>query len=288
MSKPIDRELILRIMKKKLSILLAICIPILAIAQRKPKIKGNRSVIEVREELPAFNSIALNDNLNIQLRKSLREGYEIVADDNLIDVLKFQVEDSTLIISSFYNITAKKKLEVTVNYKELKEITQRDGKITLLDVLAADHLHLNIFGSSKLELKANAFIASLTMEDNSKADLNLDVDSLNVNLKQRSDAKIYAVSGTKNIELLDTASLDMEGTTDTLNLRMYNNTKFTGQKMESGVANVQMEESASARVNAFKTIELNSRGNGKTYLYGPARITILEFLDTSQLLKKKD
>ena len=273
---------------KKRSIVLAICIPILSIAQRKPKIKGNRSVTEVREELPAFNAIELNDNLDIELKKSFGEGYEITADDNLIDVLKFKVEDSTLIISSFYDITAKKKLEITVNYKELKAITQRDGKITLLDVLSTDHLYVNTFGPSRLDLKASAFVASLNMEDNSKADFNLDVDSLNVSLKHRSDAKIYSVSSAKNIELLNTASLDMEGTTDTLNLKMYNNTKFTGQKMESGVANVQIEESASARVNAFRAIELNSRGNGKTYLYGPARITILEFLDTSQLLKKKD
>lgn len=273
---------------KKLSILLAICIPILSIAQRKPKIKGNRTVTEVREELPAFNAIELNDNLDIQLRKSFGEGYEIIADDNLIDVLKFQVEDSTLIISTFYNITAKKKLEITVNYKELKAFTQRDGKITMLDVLSTDNLFVNTFGPSKMDLKASAFVASINMEDNSKGDFNLDVDSLNVNLKHRSDAKIYSVSSAKNIELLNTASLDMEGTTDTLNLKMYNNTKFTGQKLESSSAKVLVEESASARVNAFSTIELQSRGTAKTYLYGSPKITILEFLDTSQLLKKKD
>lgn len=273
---------------KKLVVILAVCLPVLVIAQRKPKIKGNRSVTEVREDLPAFNAVELNDNLDIQLKKSFGEGYEITADDNLIDVLKFKVEDSTLVISSFYTITSKKKLEIVVNYKELKAITQRDGRITMLDVLSTDNLYVNTFGPSKLSLKANAFIASLNMEDNSSGDFNLDVDSLNVSLKHRSDADIYSVSSAKNIELLNTASLDMEGTTDSLNLKMYNNTKFVGQKLESGTAKIQVEESASARINAFRELELKSRGNSKTYLYGDPKITILEFLDTSQLIKKEN
>ncbi len=273
---------------KKLIVLLVVCIPIFSLAQRKPKIKGNRSVTEVREDLPAFNAIELNANLDIQLKKSFGEGYEITADDNLIDVLKFKVEDNTLVISAFYDITSKKKLEIIVNYKELKAITQRDGKITMLDVLSTDNLYVNAFGPSKLSLKASAFVASLNMEDNSKGDFNFDVDSLNVSLKHRSDAAIYSVSSAKNIELLNTASLDIEGTTDSLNLKMFNNTKFTGQKLESGTVKIQLEESATARTNAFRSLELKSRGNAKTYLYGDPKITILEFLDTSQLIKKKD
>ena len=273
---------------KKLIVLLIVCVPIFLQAQRKPKIKGNRSVTEVRENLPAFNAIELNANLDIELKKSFGEGYEITADDNLIDVLKFKVEDSTLIISAFYDITAKKKLEITVNYKELKAITQRDGKITMLDVLSTDNLYVNAFGPSRLSLKASTFMASLNMEDTSKGDFNLDVDSLNVSLKHRSDATVYSVSSAKNIELLNTASLDIEGTTDSLNLKMFNNTKFTGQKLESGTAKIKLEESASARINAFREIELKSRGSSKTYLYGDPKISILEFMDTSQLIKKKD
>ena len=272
---------------KKLIVLFAVCIPIVTFSQRKPKIKGNRSVTEVREDLPAFNAIELKDNLDIEIKNSSTEGYVVTADDNLIDVLKFKVVDSTLVISSFYNITAKKKLEILVNFKELKAITQYDGKITMLGVLSTDNLYVNTFESSKLSLKATAFFASLNMEGSSKADFNMDVDSLSISLKDKSDASIYSVSNAKNIELYNTASLDLEGTTDSLDLKMYNNTKFTGQKMESGVVKIQVEESASARVNSFRAIELKSRGSAKTYLYGDPEITILEFLDTSQLIKKK-
>ncbi|HCO83723.1 MAG TPA: DUF2807 domain-containing protein, partial [Arenibacter sp.] len=36
----------------------------LVYSQRKPKIKGNRNVIEVRETLPPFNAVQLDDDLD--------------------------------------------------------------------------------------------------------------------------------------------------------------------------------------------------------------------------------
>lgn len=273
---------------KKYIIIALICLPVIGLAQRKPKIKGNRSVTEVREELPPFNAIELNDNLEIQLKKSFGEGYEIIADDNLIDILKFNVVDSTLIVSSFYDVTAKKKLEIIINYKELKGITQRDGKIISEDIIKTDELFVNVFGPSKLNIKADAFVATLNLEDNSSADFSLDVDSLSLNMKHRSDASIYAVSGAKNVELLNNASLSIDGTTDTLRLKALNNTRFKGEKLQIGGATAILEESSVARIFATREFELQSSGDSKTYLYGDPRISILEFLDTSQLIKKKN
>ncbi len=269
-------------------ILLIICFPIVIKAQRKPKIKGNRQVTEVREELTSFNAIELNDNLELTLKKSFGEGYEILADDNLIDILKFKVIDSTLVVSAFYEVTSKKKLEITINYKELKAITLRDGKITGEDIINADEIYLNVFGPSKIDIKANAFVGHVNMEDNSVGDFNLDIDSLNINMKHKSDARLYAVTGAKNITLLNTSSLTIEGTTDSLQLKMLNNTKFKGEKLQTGGAALELEESALARVYVTRDLELQSRGDSKTYLYGDPRISILQFLDTSQLIKKEN
>ena len=273
---------------KKLMLLSLLMVPLMILGQRKPKIKGNREVTEVREELPSFNAIELNDNLDIILKKSFGEGFEITADDNLVDVIKFKVEDSTLIISSFYTITSKKKLDIVVNFKELKAITLRDGKITTTDIVASDALYVNVFGNSRLNLKADAFFANLNMEDTSKGDFNLDVDSLNITLKNRADAKIYAVTGTKQIQLQNNAVLDVEGASENVQLKMFSNTRYKGSKMQATEIFAQVEESAVARLQASKSLELQSRGSAKTYVYGEPDITLLEFLDTSQLYKKTD
>lgn len=271
---------------KHLIILLLLMCHIAAMAQRKPKIKGSRVVTEVSDELPAFNAIQLNDDLDIVLKKSFGPGYEIIADDNLIDILKFRVEDSTLVISSFYNVTAKKQFDITINYTELKAITLKKGSISVDDVISSDELFVDTFENTRLNLKASAATMDINMEGVSKGDFNVDVDSLNVSISNRAEAYIYAVNEVSLIELDGNGMLTYEGTADRIQANISGNSRFKGQTMEAGTFNVNIENTASARVYAFRDLELRAKGNTKTYLYGNPQITILEFLDSSQLIKK--
>ncbi len=257
-------------------------------AQRKPKIKGNKNVVEVREDLPAFHAIQLNDDLEILLQKASNEGYTLEADDNLIDVLKFKVTDSTLIISSFYKITSKKKLNIVVYYTELDGLTMRNGEISMKDVISSDRLTVKTSGTSRLELNATADIIDIDMEGISSGDFNVASDSLNLTLKDRIDAKIYATGEKNTIYMYKNASAKLEGTTDFLTAKLYGNSNLKAEKLESNTALVVSEDSPNARVNVLEDFQLSSRGSSKTSLYGNPKITILDFLDTSQLDKKNN
>ncbi|MCK5442878.1 MAG: DUF2807 domain-containing protein [Maribacter sp.] len=256
-------------------------------AQRKPKIKGNKSVIEVREVLPAYNAIKLVDDLEIVLQKGSNEGYTINADDNLIDVLKFKVQDSTLIISSFYKIISKRKLEITVNYTELESIIMRDGKINMKDVITSDQLTVYTYGPSRLELNATAGVIEINMEGMSSGDFNLASDSLNIVLKDRIDVRVYSVGESSSIQMFKNATARLEGTADTLYVDLFGNSNLKASKLEAKVIKANLEESPNAKLNVLETIELSSHGSAKTQLYGDGRIVILDFLDTSQLQKEK-
>ena len=256
-------------------------------AQRKPKIKGNKSVVDVREELPPFNSIELNDDLEIVLQKAGDEGYAITADDNLIDVLKFQVVDSTLVITSFYKITAKKKLDITITYSELVSVTMRDGRINMKDIITTDELYVNTFGPSRLELNASAEIIHINMEGMSSADFNLQSDSLNIVLKDRIDARIYTVGDSNSIQMHDNASARVEGSTETFNVELYGNANLKAEKLDAAEVRANLEESPNARIYAHRSFELSSKGSSKTQFYGDGKIVLVDFLDTSQLHKEK-
>ncbi len=274
-------------MKKFLVLLLCLTTAI-AYSQRKPKIKGNKAVTDVREELPPFHAIELDDDLTITLQRSANSGYRITADDNLIDVLKFAVEDSTLVVSSFYKITGKKKLEITIDYNDLRSITMQDGRIEMEDLLSTDELRVNLFGSSKLQLNASAPVMLINMEGNSSGDFNLDSDSLNITLRDRSTSKIYTAGGNTTLNMFKNAAAQMEGTTNILTLHMYENSDLKADIFEAATVMATLEDSPAARVYAFKDLTLSSRGSSKTYLYGNPKITISEFLDTSELHKEKD
>tara|TARA_R110002050_G_scaffold179118_3_gene312481 strand:- start:139453 stop:140301 length:849 start_codon:yes stop_codon:yes gene_type:complete len=277
----------LKDMKIKYSVLM-ICwfVGCFSYGQRKPKIKGSKVVIEVREDLEPFNAIELNDDLEINLKKSSDYGYSLTIDDNLVDVLKFRVVDNTLSISSFYTISAKKKLEITVYYDELNSLVMRDGKIKMEDMIVTDVLSVATYGSSKLTLNANVELMNILMLDNSSADFNVDADSLNITIKDRVDARIYAVSKNSTLEMFKNTEVRMDGNADLFNIHLYENASLKAEDLEASDINLTLEASTNAYVNAFNSINLSSKQAARTYVYGPGKINIIDFLDTSQLYKR--
>jgi hypothetical protein len=273
---------------KNIIVLLLIVFPLLSTAQRKPRIKGSRIVTHVNEELPPFNAIVLNDNLDIVLKKSFGPGYDIEADDNLIDILKFNVEDGTLIISSYYDVTAKKQFDITVNYTELRAITLKDGSMVTQDVIESDELFVDGFNNTRLDIKAKAAVMDINLEETSRGNFNVDVDSLNISLGNRTEAYVYSVGQTGLVDLEGDASLTLEGTSDNIQIRLMGNSRYKGETMEVGDLKLTMENDPSAYIYAFRNLELSAKGNSKIYLFGNPKITIVDFLDTSQLIKRQE
>ena len=210
-----------------------------------------------------------------------------MADDNLVDVLKFRVIDSTLIISAFYKITGKKKLDITINYYELNSISLNDGRIKMQDKIDTDELSVNTTGSAKLQLNANASVMDIVMDGNSSGDLNLEGDSLNITLKDRIDVGIYAISETNIITMQDNASAKMDGSSINMQVNLSGNSNLRAQKLQADLVSANLVGSPNAKIYAKESLELSSAGSAKTYLRGDAKIEILDFLDTSQLHKEK-
>ena len=260
----------------------------LILAQRKPKIKGNKDVVEVRENLPAFHSVEINDDLEVFLLKSITPGYRINADDNLIDIIKFEVVDSVLQISSFYNITAKKQLDIEVSYNELRALSLKAGKAMTESVITTDEMTISAGGSSRVDLQLSAAVTSLLLEGNSKVNLNIDSDSLSVNLRDKVDANIYSVGNSQSLEMWDDALLSLEGNSDTLRIYQKGSTKLRGQKMEANHVNIEISESANARIFALRKLLLSSSGSSKIFVYGEPEIEIMQFLDSSELYKRTE
>ncbi|MEO9891362.1 DUF2807 domain-containing protein [Aurantibacter sp.] len=272
---------------KNLIILVSLVFCFQGFSQRKPKIKGNRNVVIVEDVLPDFSAVELKDDLDISLEQSDEPGYFIEADDNLIDILKFKVTGNTLEISCFYKVTASKKFNIIIRFRDLNGITLREGKLVIKEkITVPDDLQLETYNSSKLEMLASAAVVDINMEGNSSAELNIEADSININLKDRIDARIYAVTETNLIEMRKNASVRMEGSSDMLNVNLFDNANFKGSRLEASDVVLNLESSTNADINAMSTFELNSRGTAKTHLYGNSTISIVQFLDKSQLHKE--
>lgn len=272
---------------KRLLIIIALVICFHGLAQRKPKIKGNRNVVESLESLPAFNKIELNDDLDITLRNSNEYGYQITADENLINVFRFKVADSILMISSFYKVTSKKKLNIVVDCGELISVYLREGKIESESNFTTDVFTVQQTGTSRLMMNINAGIVDVNMEGISSGELNLQTDSLHINLKDRSDVRIYSLNSSTSIDMVQNASAIIEGATELLSANLINDASLKAEKFEAVNVRLNLQESPRAEIFARDHLDLSSQGASQTFLYGNPKITITEFLNKSELHKEE-
>ncbi|MBT8211141.1 MAG: DUF2807 domain-containing protein [Eudoraea sp.] len=257
-------------------------------AQRKPKIKGNKNVIEVLETLPAFHTIELKDDLEIHIDNASSESYSIVGDDNLIDVLRFRVVDSTLIISSFYKITAKKQLDITVNYMHLKSIIVREGSLIGNQRILTDELSIMASGVARVDLAADSPLAQISLEENSRANLNIQVDSLNLALKDKASIQLYASTTQHTVKMEGNTVATLEGNSDTLNINLKESANLKAQKLEAAAIRLETGETAVARIYGYRDLELLATGAARTYLYGNPKIIITAFEDSAELHKESE
>jgi hypothetical protein len=255
-------------------------------AQRKPRIKGNREVVEVKEALPSFTKIELKDDLDVVLNRAMEESYSVTADDNLIDVLKFQVKDSTLVISAFYQITSKKEMKIEVSYNQLSAILLSDGSITTSEKINSDRLTLISKGSSRMELGADVGQLRIEMQDNSRASLNLTADSLVVRLRNKADANIYVNSFSNTIDLKEDALLKIDGTANNLQLSLDGNTRLRAEDLDIGELNASMIDSSESRIFVRDQLQIRLMGSSRCYLYGNPVIALSEFKDTAEFFKR--
>lgn len=273
-------------MKKFAFLFIILVVSFQGYSQRKPKIKGNKNVIEVREDLEPFTAIELADDLDIVLQKSSQEGYALELDDNLLDVLKFSVDNGVLKISSFYSITSKRKLDITIFFQEIKSVKMLNGKISMKDVISTDRLKVHTSGTSRLELNATADIIDITMEEISSGDFNIASDSLNVILKDRIDVKLYTTGSKHSLYMYENASAKVEGAADFLMAKLYGNSSLRASDLQSNDVLMLIEDSPDAEIRALNNFQLSSKGGSRTKLFGNPKITILDFLDTSRLEKE--
>ena len=268
--------------------MLALMVMFSGFSQRKPRIKGNRSVVSVEKSLPSFTHLILSEEFELHLQQGSEPAVRIEADDNLIDILRFEVEGDTLRIDSFYRITASKKLGLTLVYNELESIRVEAGRLAGEEPLVTDRLDLLITRGGKAELNIRAALLDLKMEQNTSADLRVEADSLHAAFQGFTDTHIYISGGSIDLSMTDQASLDLEGVCPKLTASLTDNTRLKAAGLQADAATVFLNTSANARIQAISEVAYEGRGSARLFVYGQPEIRILGMFDRSELHKVPD
>jgi hypothetical protein len=154
-------------------------------------IDGNGNVITKKRAVSSFNKIDVSGGFEIVLNQANKEKLELEADENLIDLIKTNVKNNTLYISSTKPIGNSKTLRLyvtTVNVNEIKA----SGAIELKNkgIYQVNSLEIDISGAADLDLDLN--VENLTIDMSGASEINLSGIANNFEIKISGAGELQA------------------------------------------------------------------------------------------------
>ena len=275
-------------MKKTLIFLLAIGLCSFTYAQKKPKVKGNKEVIQVIREIPEdFNALEIDDGLKIKLSQGVENGYILNVDSNLVDVLQFFVVDSVLKVYTTNNIVSSKKVEITMTVKGLEHlILKNDAEVEGEGPFNSERFYISGYNSSRLDLDVRAEDVTVTLHRNAGGKLRVTSENTTIIMNDRTDLKAYAVCDNIRVTVNNSADLDLDGDAEYAAFNLKESSTLNARKMKVRSADLYTSNRSDVYVNATKTLEVYAKGSSNVYVYGNPKLEIKGFTDKSKIIKR--
>lgn len=274
---------------KKLLLILVVMVMVAPSLTAQEKIKGDRNVTIKQTYIDDFEKIVVDGDFSIEIVYNSKPSVNVEADENLHEVIQFDVVDGVLTFAQTMRITSKKKLNITVNYGDaLKHIeTKGDGEIRSLTSMELSDATLVTSGDSRAYLNIRAKNFTYKSSGKSKTRLNLTADSIKVELNDNSKLDALVNSKVADFDLYLRSDAVIEGSANSSIIRLDNSTNFNSPKFDVSTVDALLEDKSDLTITAGKSITLAASGDTEVYLYGNPAITITKFEDTAKLQKKK-
>lgn len=276
-------------MKKILSILFIaiLCSPM--VAQKKAKIKGNKDVVEKAYTLSGFDAIEVYDDIEVTFTAgNLTNNYLLKADSNLQDVVKFEVTDSVLKISTTAKITSRKRLEIILNVTTIHSIKlYNDAELKQLGSLVVNE-DFNVMGKddSKMKLNISAQNINFSLSNDADAVVNLQAESIKMILSDKIDAEAILKTESLDLQMYKDAELSASGDAEKLRLSLVGKPILKAEKLMIRNADVMQHDGSQATLNCSKEIAVFLEGKSKLYLYNTPNVVMNGIKGKSELLKR--
>lgn len=274
-------------MKKHTTIFLLILCTTMALAQKKEKIKGSKTVTTEQKVIGIFNVLEISDNIEVYLEKAEKPELKIEADDNLHAILNFDLIKDTLRVTTSKEATKYKKLMVRINYtNDLKKvISKNEAEVNAIQELQLDDITIQTLGNSKFYMNVNAKNFLLLSDEKSKVELNLKSEMAKIILSKEAYLKSLINSTDLDFDIYQKSRANIEGDVTNAKIRVDNNAIFTGNKLTAKNAIIISENNSKATINAVETAVIEAGDKSEIKLIGNPKIEIKKFTEEAKLMK---
>lgn len=258
-------------MKKIILLLLLPILGFTSFSQEKPKIIGDRNVTTTTHNIEEiFNAIEVDDGLKVELIQSMENSYTLTTDENLQDVIKFEVNEGVLRISSTSKITSREKLEIALTFNNLNDINLKNGAVVFAErIIETKSMHISAYNSSvfDLDIIADGDGVAVMMQDNAFGKLKARAE--NITLALSDDANLVADISTDKatVELMKSAKLNLDGNSDDVAFYAMDSSELDARKMKVSSAKLIVSDNAMVHVDAREHLDLEAKDKSNIFLY---------------------
>lgn len=275
-------------MKNTITMLLLSFIMLSCAAQKKPKIKGDKNVIEINNIIKeGFNKIVIDDGLEVKFIPSQTSFYRLETDANIAVGMNFKVVDSVLQIYSENRIASSKKLNIEVSAGNIEAITlKNDASIESKRVLESKTMILTAGGSSKFDLNIDSKSVGIVLSGNAGGRLKIKSDSTYINMSDRTDLKGDLVAKEVSISLADNAELKLDGTSDTAKFNVSGGSGLKLDDLKVDSASLNASGNTDVYINIVKELDVYAKDKSKIYIYGEPKMNVSGLVDDAKIEKR--
>jgi len=273
---------------KNIFILLVLCaFTVSVVAQKKPKLKGNKMVTDVFNTLDEFNAIEISDNLKVNVLQAANNGYHLIADENLVSDIKIQVVDSVLKIYTSSNITKKKKLEINLTINNINKITLKDdAKLFCDNKIIAHNFSLAAFDNSSFNLDLNAESSYFRVVKSVSGEILLTGNKAIMMFDENAFMKGNVVLNELELKMTNRSDIDLTGEVDYLKFSGSDSGTLKGKDLKASDADVTISGSSNAYIYTSKLLKIYAKDKSSIYVYGKPEIEVEGLKDKAQIMKK--
>jgi hypothetical protein len=275
-------------MKKNTLLLLLLLSITLSFAQKREKIKGTKIVTVTQKEIGNFETLEVEDNLEIFLVKGEKSAIEIEADENLHSVINIGLNGTALRLTTAKEVSGFKKLSVKVTYTDNFKvvIAKHEASVTAVSDLDLANFTFKAFDYAKIFANVKTKSFTLMANDKSKIELNLKSDNATIELSKNAYLKALVTAPKFKLDLYQKSIALIEGDVAEFKLRVDNFSNFTGKNLTAKNAEIITEGHTVCAVNVVNQAVVEASGESEIHFYGDAKIELKKFAENTVIMKK--
>ena len=244
--------------------LLSVIIVLFFAVQLQAQILGNGHIEEQNRALSGFNAITSTGSADVYVKQGNAFSVVVRADGNLLNYVKTEVKNNTLIISVTKNIWRVKTLEVHITMKSLQEVVLTgSGDFYCKSPFTTQNLQFILTGSGDAKAALEAKNVQVKVDGSGDVDVSGIRGNLGIEVNGSGDVTATGLQlESCSLKVTGSGDVELKGRTYQLTMVVAGSGDIAANGLTAVSVNAHNTGSGDAFVNAIDKLEASLTGSG--------------------------